>query len=220
MPKILASLRNLKKSYQQPLLAIEKFDILAGKCVIIKGDNGSGKSTFLKIIDGLISADAGHFVYQNQSFLAKKNHPISKHSVYVSSKPYLFDCSVENNVAYPLLLKSFWLPSQKTKQQVADILTWANLNHLKNRHPSSLSTGERQRVALARVRMFNPNIWLLDEPIENLDTEAKNQLRSLLNRLLSEKYAIIIATHNPSAFAKVPHQALVLVNKKLVAEND
>lgn len=210
MTKLLARLNNIKKSYQYPLLTIKKFDILTGQCTIITGDNGSGKSTFLKIINGLVDADHGNIDFQQQNFLAKKRHSLAKESVYLSNNPYLFDLTVRNNIAYPLLLRGI----RHYQNQLDKVLEWANLTHLQNRYPNNLSSGERQRVSIARTYIINPSIWLLDEPTEHLDSESKTQLYQLLNKLLEEKRSLIIATHLPEIGQHIPHQHLQLMEQQ------
>ena len=205
MSEPLVRLHNITKSFQQPLLKIKAFEIYQGKCIIITGNNGSGKSTFLKIINGLIDADSGSIVFQQQKFLAKKRHLLAKNSVYLSNEPYLFDCSVEANIHYPL-----WIKAKKSPQLVDKALSWAGLSHLRKQHSNNLSSGEKQRLALARAYIINPKIWLLDEPTEHLDNNAKKQLYKLLNKLLSENHSIIIATHSIDIGTQIPHQHLHL----------
>lgn len=207
----LVCLENITKSFQQPLLNIEKFEIFCGKCIIITGNNGSGKSTLLKIINGLVDADSGNIRFQQKKFLAKKKHLLAKNSIYLSSKPYFFDCSVENNIRYPL-----WLNSRKKQPNLIDqALKLSELVHLRKHHSDSLSSGEKQRLALARAYMINPNIWLLDEPTEHLDANAKKQFYQLLNKLLSENHSIIIATHSQDIGTQVPHQHFHLTKGQL-----
>jgi tungstate transport system ATP-binding protein len=77
-------------------------------------------------------------------------------------------CRVERNITYPLHFKK----SKKHQNSVEEVLRWANLTHLRDKHPDNLSSGEIQRVAIARAKIINPKIWLLDEPTENLITNT------------------------------------------------
>ena len=212
----LAALLQVKKAYQKPLLNVDQFSILKGQCTMITGDNGSGKSTLLKIINGLVSADSGYIDYLDKRFAAKERHLLSKNSTYLSSDPYLFDCSVEKNIAYPLWLKQPFLRRTAAMQnKIDEILHWGQLDTLKTRHPSRLSSGERQKVALARARMLNPQLWLLDEPTDNLDSSARNQLFSFLHNLLAEGCSIIIVTHHLAYFSHIAHQHWHICQGKL-----
>lgn len=202
----LVRLENITKSFQQPVLNIKEYEIFKGKCTIITGNNGTGKSTLLKIINGLVDADSGSIAFQKQRFLAKKGHILAKNSVYLSSKPYLFDCDVESNVRYPL-----WLKGKKNQSNLVDeALKWADLTHVRKQHSTHLSSGEKQRLSLARAYIINADIWLLDEPTEHLDANAKNQLYQLLNKLLCENRSIMIATHLQDIGTQIPHKNLHL----------
>lgn len=208
MKKLLFCLTNLEKSYETKVLAIKKLDIFAGECLCITGKNGSGKSTLLKIIAGLVSADVGNISYKNQTFPAQKRHLLAKHSTYLSSTAYLFDCNVENNIGYPLFIKKI----SNYQDKVAQIIKWGNLTKLKKYHPNELSSGQIQMVALARAKIINPKIWLLDEPTENLDNAAKQLFFQLIHQLLLEKRSVIIATHSAEITKNIPSQELQLIN--------
>ena len=209
------SFHHIKKSFQNPSLNIERLTINQGECLIITGKNGSGKTTLLKIINGLIDADSGDINFKQKFFPAKKGHKLANHSVYLSSKTYLFNCSVERNLAYPLMIRNQF----KIKQKVEQILHWAGLNHLRHRLPTNLSSGEIQKVAIARARIINPPLWLLDEPTENLDADTKQQIIELMLKLLHEQHSIIIVTHAKHLFKQIPHIDLQLKNGELINGN-
>jgi tungstate transport system ATP-binding protein len=136
---------------------------------------------------GIMSADMGEIYYQNSIFPAKKRHLLTADSIYLASKAYLFDCSVERNITYPLHFKK----SKKHQNSVEEVLRWANLTHLRDKHPDNLSSGEIQRVAIARAKIINPKIWLLDEPTENLDQDIKQKFYQLLRQLLEKGHSIV-----------------------------
>ncbi|CAB9540272.1 hypothetical protein [uncultured Gammaproteobacteria bacterium] len=207
----IACFKNIQKSYDKPILSIDKLHLMSGECLIIKGKNGSGKSTLLKIMAGIMSADMGEIYYQNSIFPAKKRHLLTADSIYLASKAYLFDCSVERNITYPLHFKK----SKKHQNSIEEVLRWANLTHLRDKHPDNLSSGEIQRVAIARAKIINPKIWLLDEPTENLDQDIKQKFYQLLRQLLEKGHSIVITTHTEEIAHNVISKTLQLADQKL-----
>lgn len=203
--------KNIQKSYDKPILSVDELHLMSGECLIIKGKNGSGKSTLLKIMAGVMSADMGEIYYQNSVFPAKKRHLLTADSIYLASKAYLFNCNVERNIIYPLRLKK----SKKNQDNIEKALHWANLTHLRDKHPNNLSSGEIQRVAIVRAKIINPRIWLLDEPTENLDQDIKQKFYQLLNQLLEKGHSIVIATHAEEIAHNVTSKTLQLTHQKL-----
>ncbi len=203
--------KNIQKSYDKPILSVDELHLMSGECLIIKGKNGSGKSTLLKIMAGVMSADMGEIYYQNSVFPAKKRHLLTADSIYLASKAYLFNCNVERNIIYPLRLKK----SKKNQDNIEKALHWANLTHLRDKHPNNLSSGEIQRVAIVRAKIINPRIWLLDEPTENLDQDIKQKFYQLLNQLLEKGHSIVIATHAEEIAHNVISKTLQLTHQKL-----
>ncbi|CAC9490691.1 hypothetical protein BPUTSESOX_1888 [uncultured Gammaproteobacteria bacterium] len=207
----IACFKNIQKSYDKPILSIDELHLMSGECLIIKGKNGSGKSTLLKIMAGVMSADMGEIYYQNSVFPAKKRHLLTADSIYLASKAYLFNCNIERNIIYPLRLKK----SKKNQDNIEKALHWANLTHLRGKHPNNLSSGEIQRVAIVRAKIINPRIWLLDEPTENLDQDIKQKFYQLLNQLLEKGHSIVIATHAEEIAHNVTNKTLQLTHQKL-----
>lgn len=211
MTEEIACFRNIQKSYDKPILSIDELRVIKGECLIIKGKNGSGKSTLLKIMAGIMSADAGEIYYQNSVFPAKKRHLLTADSIYLASKAYLFDCNVENNITFPLHLKK----NNQNQDSIEEVLHWANITHLRKEHLNNLSSGEIQRIAIARAKIINPKIWLLDEPTENLDNDIKQKFYQLLNQLLEQGRSIIITTHVDEIARNVVNKTLQLIHQKL-----
>ena len=158
-------INNLKKIYgDRVVLDISDLEIKKGECVILTGHNGSGKSTLLKILadtenrtDGNVLTD-GHIYYLPQQSLP-------------------FNKSVKSNILYCLEGK------RKDKHKLCEIILSAfNLKHLENKNAKTLSGGECQRLALARVLCKKGDIILLDEPSSAADSKG----RQLINKLISQ----------------------------------
>lgn len=163
-------------------------------CLVLSGDNGSGKTSVLKILAGLISPTSATFSWQNQTYTWKKIKPILRQQVvYLHQHPYLFDSSVAENIAYGLRQQG--MKKHSITEKVKDALAWANLTHLAERSAKCLSGGEKQRVALTRARVLSPRLLLLDEPTSSMDKQAKAQTYDLIRRLRTEALSIVLTSH-------------------------
>jgi tungstate transport system ATP-binding protein len=182
--------------------------------MILSGDNGAGKTTLLKIMAGLEPADAGEVSYGGK-VLPLRTAP--KHYrdniVYLHQSPYLFDCSVIDNVAYGLRRLRVSRATVQTK--VAEVLEWAGLEHLGKRNAKYLSGGEKQRVALARARALAPKVLLLDEPIASMDYKSRERTYVLIERLKKEGMGVVITSHELYAVLPLADVHMYLHDGKL-----
>lgn len=178
------------------LLDLPRFDIAAFSRTVLTGRNGSGKTTLLKIIAGLEPPDMARVVLDGRVFSwPAARRLLRRRSVYLHQHPVMFDRTVWDNVAYGLRLRGD--SSDRISVQVDDALRWAGLDHLAKRQARLLSGGEKQRVALIRARVLEPEILLLDEPLAGMDTASRQQTLELIQRLSQEGRGIVITSHEP-----------------------
>ena len=162
---------------------------------VLTGDNGCGKTTLMRIIAGLESADSGVMHIEGQPIdLRDYPEPVRRRLVYVHQHPYLFNTSIAHNIAYGL--KARGMESDRRARLVREAIAWAGVGHLTDVPPHKLSGGEKQRVALARAKVLDPHLLLLDEPTANLDTEARRQALELIAKVHEEGVTVLIATHD------------------------
>ena len=155
----------LKKLYgDRTVLDIKSLGIKKGECVVLTGHNGSGKSTFLKILAGTENKTEGDVLTDGQIY-------------YLPQQSLPFNKSVKSNILY-------CLEGRKSEKNdlCEKILDSFNLKHLENKNAKTLSGGECQRLALARVLCKKGDIILLDEPSSAADSEG----RSLINKLICD----------------------------------
>ena len=167
-----------------------------GHGYVLTGPNGSGKTTLLRIAAGLEPADRGRLVFRGQLALAP-DYPEAwrREIVYVHQQPYLFHTTLERNLEYGLAQRDF--PRAERLARVRDALAWAGLGDRCNVPPHKLSGGEKQRLALARAKVINPALLLLDEPTANLDGEARKQVLELVTALCVDNHTVVVASHDP-----------------------
>jgi len=192
--------RILKQFGARTVLDVESIALEGGCSYALTGDNGAGKTTFLRVIAGLEPAQEARGVYQGRP-IDFRSCPdgFRREVIYVHQHPYLFHRSVRDNIAYGLEVRGI---SRKERMLlVNDALNWARLGHLLDSPAQRLSAGEKQRVALARARVLRPRLFLLDEPTANLDAEARMQTLELVRDLCDADGTAVIACHDPEVLA-------------------
>ncbi len=159
------------------------------------GASGCGKSTLLKIIAGLVVPSEGKIVYLNQDITRVKAH-LRKIPLVFQDHLLFPHLSVADNIAFGLRVTN--LSSKEIKQRVGESLDLIQLSGLGQRFPSQISGGQRQRVALARAMVLRPQLILLDEPLSNLDTSLRMEMRRLITHYCQQfGTAMILVTHDP-----------------------
>lgn len=188
---------NIKKQLSHYLLNVEyAFD---KGVLVIQGRSGSGKTTILNCISGLLKPDDGcvgihdHVVFDSSE---KINLPTRERNVgYVFQSFALFPhINVYNNIIYGLKARK----KPILKEKIENTMEILGISHLANKNPKAISGGEKQRVALARVLVTDPDVLLLDEPFSALDVETKEQIYPIFDKI-KEKYSVpmILISHNP-----------------------
>ena len=192
----LLKLQDVKKRFgEHTLFDIPALEINAGTAYVLTGPNGSGKSTLLRILGGLETAEIGRAEFHGQSLaFSPYPHILRQSIVYVHQHPVMFSTSVADNIGYGLRARGF--SARDCDTLVEDAMAWAGVSHLRQHKPETLSGGEKQQVALARAKVLNPELLLLDEPTASLDGTAREQVVALLPDLAKSGGAIVMASHD------------------------
>jgi molybdopterin-binding protein len=196
-------LKNIVKTYPEFELDDISFQVDEGDYFIMLGPSGSGKTQILEIMAGLIDPDKGSIIADGEDITGWKiqSRPFGLVFQDYAIFPHL---NVRDNIAYAIHFKG--LGKRQVHEQVVEQAEAAEIGHLLNRKPQTLSGGELQRVALARTLIRKPRYLLLDEPLASLDVSLRQGLRSLLKKLNTAGHTIIHVTHDYE-------EALVLANK-------
>lgn len=191
----LLELQGLRKAFGDRLLFdIPQLVLERGKSYVVTGSNGVGKTTLLRILAGLESAEMASYRFDGRKVTMPDIVTLAPAIVYMHQHPYLFHSSVVANVAYGL--KGKGLSKAEIARRVEAEMAWAGLEAVAKVPPSRLSGGEKQRVALARARVLKPRLLLLDEPTANLDISARRQVVELIARMGDEDSCVLVATHD------------------------
>jgi lipoprotein-releasing system ATP-binding protein len=176
------------------------FSIKEGEKIVIYGRSGSGKSTLLNLLSGLDAFSEGEIFYKNFSYQnqQKKLTQLRKDNMgFVYQFHHLLKefSSVENVALGGMILGE---NKKKSIQKASIILEKFGLSQRLHHFPSQLSGGEKQRVAMARALINEPDLIFLDEPTGNLDRDTSREVINYLNLLVNEfKSSIVVATHDP-----------------------
>jgi putative ABC transport system ATP-binding protein len=189
---------NTKKEFHA--LKDINIEIETSSCIILKGISGSGKSTLLSIIGTLLKPTSGDIKIDNESIaklpdLHASNFRAKKLGFIFQSYNLFNELSVKDNISIPLIPLGFSQKEINTMTLKALIL--ANIDHKKDELVYNLSGGEKQRCAIARALVNNPDIILCDEPTANLDYDNSINFIESLRKFKKLNKTIIVATHDP-----------------------
>ncbi len=172
-----------KRFGAHPALREIDLDVEPGECVVLLGPSGCGKTTMLRLLAGLESADEGHLFIGDRRV---NDVPPAERDVAMVFQNYALypHFTVFDNVAFPLRARR--VPEAEIAPRVRAAAARLELDPLLDRKPAQLSGGQQQRVALARAIVRNPGVYLMDEPLSNLDAQLRVQTRAELKRLQQE----------------------------------
>ena len=190
------SLVNVCKTYKNGYSAVKDFnlEIRDKDFIIFVGPSGCGKSTTLRMIAGLEEISSGELWIDDclMNMVEPKNRELSMVFQNYALYPHM---SVYENMAFSLRVRK--LPKEEIDRRVREAAGTLEISHLLDRRPAALSGGQRQRVAIGSVIVRQPKVYLMDEPLSNLDAKLRGQMRVELARLHRELGATIIyVTHD------------------------
>jgi iron complex transport system ATP-binding protein len=195
------SVRELSYSYgRQSVLEGLSLDVVQGDAVAIVGANGAGKTTLLKILCGLLAPSAGEVLLRERALRHYKTRELARCIALVPQEIHVtFDFTVLQFVEQgrtPYLSSFLGTLQQRDHAAVFQAMEMADVLHLADRRFSELSGGERQRVKMALALAQEPQVLLLDEPVQQLDIGRQDDVFSVLRRLNQGGVTIIAAMHD------------------------
>ncbi len=202
----LLEVRNLKKVYttrfganQVQALSDVSFSVEEGEYVAIMGESGSGKTTLLNILASLDKPTSGDVLLNGRNITAIKDGEICafrrEHLGFVFQDFNLLDTfSIEDNIFLPLVLSR--QPHKVMQQRLAPIAQKLGIGEILQKYPYEVSGGQKQRAAVARALITNPQIILADEPTGALDSKAATKLLRMLHDINSDGQTILMVTHS------------------------
>ena len=196
----MVKLKDIEKNYTNFDLKIN-LKINKGEIFGLIGQSGSGKSTILRIIQGILKADKGEINIAKNTEIA-----------YIFQEfNLLYNKNVFDNIALPLILKKKF-----STEKVEEVLKFVGLSERKDSFIASLSGGERQRVAIARALVTNPQLLLCDEVTASLDKSVKDEILDLFEEI-NKKYGttILVVTHELEVVKRLCSRVAVIEKGKI-----
>lgn len=210
------TLHNVTKRYgHHNIINAISLEIPAGEMTVIVGPSGCGKSTLLRMIAGLEDVTCGEIQINDQSVthVEPKNRNVAMVFQNYALYPHM---SVFQNMAYGLKMRGFKKPV--ITERVNKVAQRLGLTHVLDRRPKELSGGQRQRVAMGRAMVREPAIFLFDEPLSNLDTQLRAQMRLEIKQLQQQlKTTSIYVTHD-QVEAMTLADRLVVMNHGIIEQ--
>ena len=222
MGKIILNSKNLIKSYQngdKRLVVLNgiNIELETGTITTIIGESGSGKSTLLNVLSSLDTFDSGKLLIENEEISSLNEKKMSsfrneKIGFIFQFHHLLPDFTILDNVLIPLWIKNGFGQYDRPRE----LLDEFGLLKIKDKYPTEISGGERQRVAIIRSIVNEPKILFADEPSGNLDEKNSTKLIDLFKRINRDfNMTIMLTTHNPS-IAKIGNKLFELKSGELI----
>ncbi|WHZ28712.1 MAG: Cell-division-associated, ABC-transporter-like signaling protein FtsE [Nitrospira sp.] len=204
-----------KAALSDVTLEIEK-----GEFVLLMGASGAGKSTLLRMLIGEEQPDEGQiFVHgRNVTKMRPTEIPYLRRKAGAVFQDFrlLPKKSVFDNVALPLIVQG--ASEKDIRRKVTEALRAVDVDHKKDQLPNNLSTGEQQRVCIARAIVNGPVVLLADEPTGNLDPERTREIMELFKLINARGTTVLVATHDPHVLNHVNRRVITLVQGVLLSE--
>lgn len=213
------SLKNVWFTYPggQEVLKDASLDIREGEFVAILGENGAGKSTLLKHMIGMLKPGRGKVHVLGKDISKNGYKEIRRFTAYLSQNPndYLFQDTVEDELLFTL--KNFALTDISV---VDEMLEKFHLSRYRKTNPRDLSSGERQRVALASVLVTRPRLIILDEPTRGVDFRLKADLGKFLQKEAEKGSTVIVVTHDVEFAAEFAAKVAMMFSGRIVSDGE
>ena len=210
------NISDVRKSYNgKPVLNACSFSFDRNGVYVLTGSNGSGKSTLLRICALIENPDKGEVNYFSGDNIISKDIGLRRRITLVLPGIGLFNTTVFNNAAYGLKIRGD--KSKEIERKVNDVLKFVGLIHKENHNALTLSSGETQRLGIARAMVIEPEMLFLDEPTASIDNENTKIVEDIILNMKKEgRSKIIIATHDMMQAERLADYMLIMDDGKII----
>lgn len=217
-------IKELSFSYDsKPFIDNLDLKINDGEVVGIIGNTGCGKSTFVRLIAGLIKSDSGKIIIDGDDITNKKfNKKILRRKlgiVFQFPEMQLFEQTIEKDIFFGLKQYKLTYDEKYKRAKEALELLGLDFERIKDKSPLTLSGGEKRKIAVAGILVCKPKYLIFDEPIAGLDCNSRDSFMKLLLALKQNGTTIIIISHNTDYLAEYADRILVMDGGKIILED-
>jgi tungstate transport system ATP-binding protein len=206
---------NIGKEYQgNQVLRDCSFSFTEQAIYVLTGVNGCGKSTFLRICALLEAPDQGEIRYGDEHAVHPKDLRLKRRITLVLPKVGVFNTSVLNNIAYGLRIRG--IRGTEAERKVADALEYVRLTHKRDQNALTLSSGETQRLGIARALVIQPEFLFLDEPTASVDQQNTLIIEEIIRNMKRDCVAtVVITTHDQEQAKRLADTLMVMHDGKI-----
>jgi tungstate transport system ATP-binding protein len=209
---------DIRKTYNgKPVLNGCSYSFEKNGVYALMGPNGCGKSTLLRICALLEEPDEGTVIFLSDSSELRKDIHLKRRITLVLPRIGVFNTSVYKNVAFGLKIRR--MGKDKIAGKVEEVIDFVRLAHKKDQNALTLSSGETQRLGIARALVIKPEILFLDEPTASVDQENTEIIEDILLRMRREaRSTVIITTHDASQAERLAGRVLIMKDGRIVEQ--
>jgi len=214
MNKLAIEINNLNKSFKN-ILAVKNinFKIDKGRIIGLLGPNGCGKSTTIGMMLGLIKPTSGTVLINGQNIENNRTNLLEKMN---SISPYI-ELPKKLTVEENLKVYGRLYGVKNLESKISELMEKLNLTQFKKRKTGELSSGQKNRVSLAKALVNDPEILLLDEPTASLDPDVSDHIRTFIEDFASKKgTTILLASHNMNEVERLCHEVMMMKNGEII----
>ena len=214
MNKLAIEINNLNKSFKN-ILAVKNinFKIDKGRIIGLLGPNGCGKSTTIGMMLGLIKPTSGTVVINGQNIENNRTNLLEKMN-FIS--PYI-ELPKKLTVEENLKVYGRLYGVKNLESKISELMEKLKLTQFKKRKTGELSSGQKNRVSLAKALVNDPEILLLDEPTASLDPDVSDYIRTFIEDFASKKgTTILLASHNMNEVERLCHEVMMMKNGEII----
>ena len=214
MEEIAIEIKNLNKKFRDTLAVKNmSFKIYKGQTIGLLGPNGCGKSTTIGMLLGLIKPTSGNVIIDGKNMENNRTELLQKMN-FIS--PYI-DLPKKLTIEENLKVYGRMYGVKNLKNKIVELMESLNLTGLKKRKTGDLSSGQKNRVSLAKALINDPEILLLDEPTASLDPDVGDYVRSIIENFSSnKKKTILIASHNMNEVERLCDEVMMMKNGEII----
>jgi tungstate transport system ATP-binding protein len=216
--KLSLEVSNIGKSYNgNRVLENCSFSFHDDGIYVLTGSNGCGKSTFFRICSLIESPDSGEINYFSNRTVLPKDLCLKRRITLLLPRIGVFNTTVFKNIAYGLTIRG--IKHAEAEEKIIKVLEFVQLSHKKNQNALTLSSGETQRLGIARALVIEPEILFLDEPTASIDRKNVEIIEDIiLNMKNYHKATVVMTTHNMEQAERLADSLLLIQDGKIVEE--